>query len=136
MLSSMSGLHQRRTARVPIEIKVEYKRINAFIADFTRDISGGGLFVRTDTPMPIGSEALFTLAIPRMEKPVTLKGIVRRVVPKGDPTTEAGMGVELLFDDEQERIALKRVVDALMIEHLGEALYRRFVETQKPAEAG
>jgi hypothetical protein len=46
------------------------------------------------------------------------------------------MGVELLFDDEQERIALKRVVDALMIEHLGEALYRRFVETQKPAEAG
>lgn len=136
MLSFMSGLHQRRTARVPIEIKVEYKRINAFIADFTRDISGGGLFVRTDTPMPVGSEALFTLAIPRMEKPVTLKGIVRRVVPKGDPTTEAGMGVELLFDDEQERIALKRVVDALMIEHLGEALYRRFVETQKPAETG
>jgi type IV pilus assembly protein PilZ len=136
MLSPMSGLHQRRTARVPIEIKVEYKRINAFIADFTRDISGGGLFVRTDTPMPVGSEALFTLAIPRMEKPVTLKGIVRRVVAKGDPTTEAGMGVELLFDDEQERVALKRVVDALMIEHLGEALYRRFVETQKPADAG
>lgn len=136
MLRPMAGPHQRRTARVPIEIKVEYKRINAFIADFTRDISGGGLFVRTDQPMPVGTEALFTLAIPRLEKPITLRGAVRRVVPKGDPSTEAGMGVELLFDDDAERVALKRVVDALMVEHLGEALFRRLVDAPKTAEAG
>ncbi len=132
----MSGLQQRKTARVPIEIKVEYKRINAFIADFTRDISGGGLFVRTDNPLPMGAEALFTLNIPRVEGPVTLNGIVRRIVGKGDPSVEAGMGVELLFADDAERQALRRVVDALMIEHLGEALYRRLVEQAKPAEAG
>lgn len=118
---------------MPIEIKVEYKRINAFIADFTRDISGGGLFVRTDQPLPLGSDALFTLNIPRLETPVTLRGIVRRVVSAGEEG-DVGMGVELVFDDEAERDALKRVVDSLMIEHLGEALYRRLVESQRPAD--
>ncbi len=136
MIRCMSGIHQRRSARVPIEIKVEYKRINAFIADFTRDISSGGLFVRTDQPLPAGTEALFTLSIPRLETPITLKGVVRRVVSPGAPGVEAGMGVELLFQDDQERIALKHVVDALMVEHLGEALFRRLVESSKASEAG
>jgi hypothetical protein len=46
------------------------------------------------------------------------------------------MGIELIFHDDEERAALKRVVDALMIEHLGEALWRRLVEAQRPPEAG
>lgn len=136
MIRSMSGFHQRRSARVPIEIRVEYKRINAFIADYTRDISSGGLFVRTDQPLPAGTEALFTLSIPRLETPVTLNGIVRRVVAPGEPGFDAGMGVELLFEDDAERIALKRVVDAMMVEHLGEVLFRRLVESSKASETG
>jgi type IV pilus assembly protein PilZ len=131
----MPGAQQRRAPRVPIEVKVEYKRINAFISDFTRDISSGGLFIRTNDPLPHGTEALFTLAIPRLERPVTLRGRVQRVLEGGD-ASEAGMGIELLFHDDEERTALKRVVDALMIEHLGEALWRRLVEAQRPPEAG
>lgn len=126
----MSSAQQRRAPRVPIEVRVEYKRINAFIADFTRDISSGGLFIRTSEPLAVGTEAMFTLSIPRMERPVTLKGRVQRVIPSDD-AAEMGMGIELLFDDETERSALKRVVDTLMIEHLGDALYRRLVEAQR-----
>lgn len=126
----MSTAQQRRAPRVPIEVRVEYKRINAFIADFTRDISSGGLFIRTSEPLAVGTEAMFTLSIPRMERPVTLKGRVQRVIPSDD-AAEMGMGIELLFDDETERSALKRLVDTLMIEHLGDALYRRLVEAQR-----
>ena len=126
----MSTAQQRRAPRVPIEVRVEYKRINAFIADFTRDISSGGLFIRTSEPLAVGTEAMFTLSIPRMERPVTLKGRVQRVIPSDD-AAEMGMGIELLYDDETERSALKRVVDTLMIEHLGDALYRRLVEAQR-----
>ncbi len=126
----MITAQQRRAPRVPIEVRVEYKRINAFIADFTRDISSGGLFIRTSEPLAVGTEAMFTLSIPRMERPVTLKGRVQRVIPSDD-AAEMGMGIELLFDDETERSALKRVVDTLMIEHLGDALYRRLVEAQR-----
>lgn len=129
----MSTAQQRRAPRVPIEVRVEYKRINAFISDFTRDISSGGLFIRTSEPLAVGTEAMFTLAIPRMERPVTLKGRVQRVIP-ADDASEMGMGIELMFDDDAERAALKRVVDTLMIEHLGDALYRRLVEAQRATE--
>jgi len=129
----MSTAQQRRTPRVPVEVRVEYKRINAFISDFTRDISGGGLFIRTSEPLAIGTEAMFTLAIPRMERAVTLRGRVQRVIASDD-AAEMGMGIELVFEDEAERAALKRVVDTLMVEHLGDALYRRLVEAQRTSE--
>ena len=35
-----------------IELTVEYKRMNAFFADYTKNISRGGTFIRTD---PSGS---------------------------------------------------------------------------------
>lgn len=124
--------HQRASARLPIEIKVEYRRLNAFIADFTRDISGGGFFVRTERPLPVGTECLFTLALPALDEPVSLKGVVRRVVEApGEGGEEPGMGVELVFEDEEERAALRAVVDDLMVSHLGEALYRRLVAANR-----
>ncbi len=131
---AMSDPHMRRTPRVPLEIKVEYKRFNAFIADYTRDISTGGLFVRTDSPLPPGTEAMFTLVIPKVAAPIILRGVVKRVVTGAESPKEPGMGVELLFDDDRESAALKVVIDALMIDHLGEALFRRLVEVQKNSE--
>jgi type IV pilus assembly protein PilZ len=124
---------QRVHARLPIEIKVEYRRLNAFVADFSRDLSGGGLFVRTGHPLPVGTECLFTLELPNLPEPLSLRGIVRRVVENvAEGSEEApGMGVELLFDDDAERRALRTVVDDLMVAHLGEALYRRLVAARQ-----
>ncbi len=120
--------HKRDKPRVPIEIRVEYKRVNAFISDFTRDISGTGLFIRTEHPLEVGEECLFTLQIPGLS-PITLRGAVRRVVTVDEAGDDAhpGMGVELLFDDDTEREALTNLVDSLMVEHLGNALYQRLV---------
>lgn len=118
--------HKREKPRVPIEIRVEYKRVNAFISDFTRDISGTGLFIRTDHPLEIGELCLFTLQVPGLAA-ITLRGAVRRVVLTPGEGSEPGMGVELLFDDDEERQALTNLVDSLMVEHLGNALYQRLV---------
>lgn len=117
--------HKRVRPRVPIEIRVDYKRVNAFISDFTRDISGTGLFIRTDTPLDIDTECLFTLQVPSLDA-ITLRGRVTRIVEPG-AAEEAGMGVELVFDDAAEKQALTDLVDSLMVEHLGNALYQRLV---------
>ncbi len=119
-------LANRKAPRAPIEIKVEYRRLNAFIADYTRDISRGGLFVKTERPLEEGERALFTLTVPKVASPLSFDGVVRRVVPPGNDE-EAGMGVELLFADDDERLALQHVVDGLMVEHLGVALYERMM---------
>ncbi len=123
---------KRTTPRVPIEIRVEYKRVNAFISDFTRDVSGGGLFLQTDYPLALGTECLFTLEIPGVDDEITLPGVVRRV-EEAEGDEPAGMGVELVFDDDAERKAFTDVIDSLMVEHLGNALYRRLVRMRGEA---
>lgn len=124
---------QRSAPRAPIEIKVEYRRLNAFIADYTRDLSRDSLFIATDRPLPEGERCLFTLHIPTIDAPVSVDGVVRTVVEAGGDG-QPGMSVELLFDDDEERKALATVVDGLMIEHLGMALYERMMRMRNEAQ--
>ncbi|MCB9536405.1 MAG: TIGR02266 family protein [Myxococcales bacterium] len=133
----MSDAPHRQSARFPMEIRVEYKRLNAFISDLTRDLSGRGFFVRTDHPLALGTECLFTLKVPRLDEALTLRGVVRRVVtPAEAGDDEPGMGVELIFDDDAERQALQTVVDSLMVDHLGATLFghMRKMRSKKPPE--
>ncbi|MCB9540912.1 MAG: TIGR02266 family protein [bacterium] len=125
---------QRKAPRAPIEIKVEYRRLNAFIADYTRDLSRGGMFIETERPLASGDECLFTLHVPKLDEPITLRGVVRRVEAPGGHAPP-GMGIELLFADDAERDALRQVVDGLMVEHLGMALYERMMRMRnRPGE--
>ena len=46
---------RREAPRQPIELKVEYKRLNTFFADYTKNISKGGTFIKTNRPLPVGT---------------------------------------------------------------------------------
>src|SRR6185436_13483831 len=89
--------------RAPIELKVEYKRLNTFFADYTRNISRGGTFIGTDKPLPVGTE--FALGIPSMGQPLRLRGKVIWTTDTVDATkaNPAGMGIEFQYG-EGERI--------------------------------
>ena len=126
----MATQSKRKAPRAPIEIKVEYHRLNAFIADYTSDISRGGLFIATEDPLEVDSECYFTLSFPNCGEPITLQGLVTRVVqPGGDET--AGMGVKFVFEDPAEQTALQEVVDEVMVDHLGSELYERLYQKPK-----
>ena len=62
----------RRHPRTPIELKVEYRKLNTFFFDYTRNISKGGTFIKTPRPLEIGTEFVFKLAVPRLDEPLTL----------------------------------------------------------------
>lgn len=109
---------RRETPRIPVEIRVKYRQQEAADAELTQDISGGGLFIKTRSPLPEGEECVFTLELAILAAPLALKGVVRRV-------SAEGMGVELLFEDDLERQALKRIFDAVCMEALGGALFDR-----------
>ena len=56
-------MEHRHHTRAPIELEVGYKRLNSFFAEYTRNISKGGTFIKTKKPLPIGAKsAVFTLA--------------------------------------------------------------------------
>lgn len=114
---------RRRARRAPIELKVEYKRLNTFFADYTKNISRGGTFIATDKPLPIGTEFVFALGVPGMPEPLRLRGKVIWTTEPHEATrgNPAGMGIEFQYD-RAERLEKEALVERLMLEELGEHL--------------
>lgn len=120
-----TGEAERRDAsRHPIELKVEYKRLNTFFADFTKNISKGGTFIRTQKPLDVGTEFVFALTVPKLKEPVRLRGRVIWVIPTDKATEQApaGMGIRFQYADDAERESIESIVVALMHDQLGEHL--------------
>jgi type IV pilus assembly protein PilZ len=110
------GSDLRHHARAPIELKVDYKKLNSFFADYTKNISKGGTFIKTGKPLPIGTRFLFKLTVPGRPAPFELLGEVVWSKPDGE---EPGMGIRFLYSDVGQRTELEQVVEGLMADSLG-----------------
>jgi type IV pilus assembly protein PilZ len=106
----------REHPRAPIELRVDYRKLDTFFADYTRNISRGGTYIRTTRPLPVGTRFLFRLAVPGRPEPFPLAGEVVHAGAEGD---EAGMGIRFVWSDEGERRRFEAVVEGLMVESLG-----------------
>lgn len=120
---------RRQGDRVPIELKVEYRRVNTFFADYTKNISRGGTFIATERPLPEGTEFVFALGVPMMDEPLRLKGRVMWITPTEEATkaNPAGMGIEFQFADQAERRLTERTVEKLLVEQLGERIAEKLL---------
>ncbi len=125
MVESAAEMVERRVInRGAIELRVEYKRLNTFFADYTRNISKGGTFIRTDRPLEVDTEFVFALAVPSLDAPLRLNGKVKwkRGPGSAAPGEEAGMGIDFVWRNDEERRATERTVERLMAAELGETL--------------
>ena len=127
----MSEQERRAHIRAPIELKVEYKKMNTFFSDYTKNISKGGTFIKTEQPLPVGTEFLFRLVIPRLEKPVELLGKVvwtNSHEEKSHPEIEdLGMGIRFVYESDEQRRKFEGMVEKLMRESLGDHLYEKLM---------
>jgi type IV pilus assembly protein PilZ len=123
---------RRSTTRRPIELKVEYKRLNTFFADYTKNISRGGTFIKTARPLPIGTEFLFKLFIPGRDEPLTIHGEVQRIVSDGDVdgdgAPDRGMAIKFVYRQGDPQAEIARTVETIMSHSLGPRLYSRLME--------
>jgi len=126
---------RRSELRRPIELKVEYKRLNTFFADYTKNISRGGTFIKTARPLPIGTEFLFKLFIPGRAEPLTIHGEVQRIVTgqeakdlDGDGTPDQGMAIKFVYRQGDPQAEISRTVEAIMTHSLGPRLYARLMD--------
>src|SRR5262245_54856314 len=122
-----SGSERRDGERAAITLKVDYKRLNSFFADYTKNISRGGTFIRTTKPLEIGTTFTFVLTMPEPNldnAPVRLElaGQVKWVVTEaeGSPENPPGMGIQFVFKDEPERTRVENFVGDLMRSSLGD----------------
>lgn len=125
---------RRGNSRIPIALRVEYKRVNSFFADYTRNISKGGTFIATARPLPIGTEFVFELSVPDLEEPLRLKGVVEWRIEATDANDEkpAGMGIRFRFTGPEEREALHRLVESLAVSKLGPIVGKRLLDPAAP----
>lgn len=128
--------NERESGRSPIELKVEYKRLNAFFADYTRNISNGGTFIKTDKPLPIGTEFTFKLQVPKLEDALTIAGQVRWIVaPEKEGSDEAGMGIRFVYTDDTERQRVAGLIEGLMVDSLGRLLASKLMEVSRDEDS-
>lgn len=116
MPEQKSSADGRAHPRAPIELKVDYKKMNSFFADYTKNISKGGTFIKTKKPLPIGTRFLFKLTIPQRGEPFELLGEV--VWSKAD-ADEPGMGIRFIYSTDSQRGEFEGVVERLMADSLG-----------------
>jgi len=106
----------REYGLAPIELKVDYKKLNSFFADYTKNISKGGTFIKTKKTLPIGTRFLFRLTVPGRAKPFELNGEVVHASATGE---EPGMGIRFVWGDDRDRVAFEGLVEGLMHDSLG-----------------
>lgn len=95
----------RRAPRLPVEVKVDYRTVGSFITDYTKDISKGGVFIRTSLPLEIGERVRLRLTLPGGDAPFALDGVVKWTSTLRDKEKHPpGMGIEFVdFDDDTRK---------------------------------
>lgn len=86
---------RRKEPRLDVNIQVDYKARDMFISNYVTNISKGGVFIQTDSPLPIHSEIQVTFSIPETGRTITAKGKVAWTydIKKGSISITPGMGI-------------------------------------------
>jgi len=107
---------RRRYPRVPLSLLIQYRfdTLEDFLAEYSTDISVGGMFIRTEEPKEEGS--LVYLQFYLRDGAKLIEGLGRVVrVNQADPAsqgkTDPGMGVEFVNFDEPSMDLIRQIVE-------------------------
>jgi type IV pilus assembly protein PilZ len=106
---------RRRDPRYSVHIAVDCQTREMFVSNYVTNISKGGVFVRTDTPLPLYSEIVLTLALPGSERKIAARGKVAWTydVRKEDGRLVPGMGIKFLDMSPADREAIEECLAQL-----------------------
>lgn len=104
----------RKDKRAPVSLKVRFKSatVDEFIEQYSRDISRGGIFIKSKTPMSVGTLLKFEFQL--KDESRLIHG-VGRVVWKRDESETAngsppGMGIKFIKMDPESRTLVEKIV--------------------------
>ena len=109
----------RDSRRVPLETRVQFKfdRFSGFISEYSSNISPGGMFIRTKTPLPPGQTLDFAFRLGDGFELIKGKGeIVWTRAEDEGPARPAGMGLRFLELSDGSKELIYRIVDQHILE--------------------
>jgi uncharacterized protein (TIGR02266 family) len=100
---------QRKDSRLPAKLEVAYRTQGAFLVSYSVNLSKGGIFLESTTPLPVGTEVTLRLDVPHAGAFDLVGQVawVRQASPDGLP---AGMGIQLHGLDERYGELIDRMV--------------------------
>lgn len=107
---------RRKHQRVSTEILIKYSNADRFFTDYIQNISRGGIFVPTHTPLPEGTRLSITFSLPHCEQSITTEGTVIRSL-RADPENNvgpSGMGIQFGKLDEEAQKLIDAYVDSML----------------------
>jgi uncharacterized protein (TIGR02266 family) len=105
--SAENRLKKRKA--VGLLVKLGHQGIEDFVEKYATNMSEGGMFLRTKSPQPIGTELQFKIEIAGGQRVMQGTAIVKWVRPVAkSPNEPAGMGVEFLnLDTASQQLVLR-----------------------------
>lgn len=95
---------KRKHPRIDARVKVVFKNENEFVEEYSRNISRGGIFLKTDRLLDPNAVLAIDLYIPPRQEAVSVVGRVRRLMVVSDPEREGehlyGVGIEFIETNE------------------------------------
>ncbi|MEW6668730.1 MAG: TIGR02266 family protein [Thermodesulfobacteriota bacterium] len=115
MIERVAEFYSRREPRVPKTLSLTYKDRQSFVKAYSANVSRGGLFIKTDTPLPKGERFLLKLQLPDVGRPLSIECQVAWSKKAGEqgPVGPNGMGIRFLEMDEKDDQVLRRYVQEI-----------------------
>jgi uncharacterized protein (TIGR02266 family) len=85
--------NRRDSPRRPVTLEVEYESMYEFLTDFASNMSLGGMFIETKTPLPMGAEFKLRFALPAQDDFIHAVGKVCWIQGPERAPLPVGMGV-------------------------------------------
>jgi len=100
------------SSTAPIRIRLRYASFDAFIDKFAPNVTRGGVFIASRTPLPIGSAFAFEIQLAGGEVALAGDGKVTwvKAFDAAAPQKPHGMGVQFLRLDNPSRDLLNRIL--------------------------
>ena len=108
-------VERRLSPRAPVTVRVDYATVDAMFSEFSRNINEGGLFIESETPLPLDEQVQLHFRLPGIDDPFKVSGRVAWVREAGGDGP-AGMGVEFENLDGGARLRIDEIVQALRVD--------------------
>ena len=87
----------RDKERARVHMEVSYKESGSFIKSYIINVSGGGVFIKTATSLPLDSKITLSLTLPDNPEIMQLEGVVVWTNPRGGKNSfPRGMGIKFV----------------------------------------
>jgi uncharacterized protein (TIGR02266 family) len=102
------NLEKRKHPRTRLRVSADCLQGELSYQNYSVDLSQSGVFIETPDPLPVGTDVIIRLSLPRQGAPILVKGSVVRTVPPSHPPegVNSGMGVRFtnLSSEDVEKI--------------------------------